>query len=236
MVVEVMGRYAGWIALSSGLAGRADAILIPEIPYSIENVAADLKRKLDDGKPYAIVVVAEGAKPRGGDVTVKSREIGRVERLGGVGETVAEQLQQLTGQESRSLVLGHLLRGGSPTAIDRNLGVCFGAGAVFALNQGMDGVMVALQPPNLKYVPLSEAIAKLSWSLRMAKWCCRPRPRYQLRRSSRPVRNGSSKLASSTSDSAAQSWRATLFQIGCENLRCPSLTRFVTLRVHLVTQ
>ena len=161
MVVEVMGRYAGWIALSSGLAGRADAILIPEIPYSIDNVAADLKRKLDDGKPYAIVVVAEGAKPKGGDVTVKSREIGRVERLGGVGETVADQLQQLTGQESRSLVLGHLLRGGSPTAIDRNLGVSFGAGAVFALNQGMNGVMVALKPPNLNYVPLARAIAKL---------------------------------------------------------------------------
>ena len=161
MVVEVMGRYAGWIALSAGLAGRADAILIPEIPFSIDNVAADLKRKLDDGKPYAIVVVAEGAKPIGGDVTVKSREIGRVERLGGIAETVAAQLQELTGRESRSLVLGHLLRGGSPTAIDRNLGVCFGAGAVFALRQGMNGVMVALQPPNLKYVPLGEAVAKL---------------------------------------------------------------------------
>ena len=161
MVVEVMGRYAGWIALSAGLAGRADAILIPEIPYSIDNVAADLKRKFDDGKPYAIIVVAEGAKPMGGEVTVKSREIGRVERLGGVGETVAAQLQELTGRESRSLVLGHLLRGGSPTAIDRNLGVCFGAGAVFALKQGLNGVMVALQPPNLKFVPLAEAVAKL---------------------------------------------------------------------------
>src|SRR5271157_750653 len=161
MVVEVMGRYAGWIALSAGLAGRADAILIPEIPYVIDNVGADLKRKLDDGKPYAIVVVAEGAKPIGGDVTVKSREIGRVERLGGIAETVAAQLQELTGRESRSLVLGHLLRGGSPTAIDRNLGVSFGAGAVFALQQGMNGVMVALQPPNLKFVPLAEAIAKL---------------------------------------------------------------------------
>ena len=161
MVVEVMGRYAGWIALHAGLAGRADAILIPEIPYSIENVAADLKRKLDDGKPYAIVVAAEGAKPIGGDVTVKSRELGRVERLGGVAETVADQLQELTGRESRSIVLGHLLRGGSPTAIDRNLGVAFGAGAVQALAQGMNGVMVALQPPRLAFVPLKEAIAKL---------------------------------------------------------------------------
>jgi ATP-dependent phosphofructokinase / diphosphate-dependent phosphofructokinase len=161
MVVEVMGRYAGWIALHSGLAGRADAILIPEIPYSIEKVAAHLKRKHAEGKPYSIVVVAEGAKPLGGDVTVRSKEIGRAERLGGVGETVTAQLQDLTGKDSRCVVLGHLLRGGSPTAIDRNLGVTFGAGAVYALSKGMNGVMVALKPPHLAFVPLQEAIAKL---------------------------------------------------------------------------
>jgi len=161
MVVEVMGRYAGWIALHAGLAGRADAILIPEIPYHIENVAAHLKRKHEEGKPYSIVVVAEGAKPAGGDVTVKSREPGKVERLGGVGETVAAQLQELTGKESRSIVLGHLLRGGAPTAFDRNLGVAFGAGAVLALSKEMNGVMVALKPPGLDFVPLEEAIAKL---------------------------------------------------------------------------
>lgn len=161
MVVEVMGRYAGWIALHAGLAGRADAILIPEIPYSIENVADHLARKHREGKPYSIIVVAEGAKPLGGDVTVKSRETGRVERLGGIGETVAAQLQELTGKESRSIVLGHLLRGGAPTALDRNLGVAFGAGAVMALSQGLNGVMVALKPPRLEFVPLKEAIAKL---------------------------------------------------------------------------
>jgi len=161
MVVEVMGRYAGWIALHAGLAGRADAILIPEIPYNIEFVAAHLTRKHEDDKPYSIVVVAEGAKPIGGDVKVKAREAGRVERLGGVGETVAEQLQELTGKESRSIVLGHLLRGGAPTAFDRNLGVAFGAGAVMALAQGLDGVMVALKPPRLEFVPLEQAIAKL---------------------------------------------------------------------------
>ena len=161
MVVEVMGRYAGWIALHAGLAGRADAILIPEIPYSIDNVASHLKNRREEGKPYTIVVVAEGAKPLGGGVTVKSREVGRVERLGGIGETVAAQLQELTGQESRSLVLGHLLRGGSPTAMDRNLGVAFGAGAVQALAQGLTGVMVALKPPKLEFVPLEEAVAKL---------------------------------------------------------------------------
>jgi ATP-dependent phosphofructokinase / diphosphate-dependent phosphofructokinase len=161
MVVEVMGRYAGWIALHAGLAGRADAILIPEIPYSIENVAAHLEWKHRDGKPYSIVVVAEGAKPMGGDVTVKAHEAGRVERLGGIGETVAAQLQELTGRESRSIVLGHLLRGGPPTALDRNLGVAFGAGAVYALSKGMNGVMVALKPPRLDFAPLEEATAKL---------------------------------------------------------------------------
>jgi len=161
MVVEVMGRYAGWIALHAGLAGRADAILIPEIPFSIEVVAAHLKRKHQEGKPYSIVVVAEGAKPSGGDVTVRSREAGRAERLGGIAEIVAAQLQELTGKESRSLVLGHLLRGGSPTAMDRNLGVTFGAGAVYALSKGMNGVMVAVKPPRLEFVPLQEAVAKL---------------------------------------------------------------------------
>jgi 6-phosphofructokinase 1 len=161
IVVEVMGRYVGWIALHSGLAGRADAILIPEIPYSVEKVAAHLKRKHHDGKPYSIVVVAEGAKPIDGEITVKSREPGRVERLGGVGERVAAQLQELTGKESRTVVLGHLLRGGSPSALDRNLGVTFGAGAVQALAQGLDGVMVALWPPRLDFVPLKDAIATL---------------------------------------------------------------------------
>jgi 6-phosphofructokinase 1 len=161
MVVEVMGRYTGWIALHAGIAGRADGILIPEIPYSVEKLAAHLKRKHQEGKPYSIVVVAEGAKPMGGKEVVKSREMGRAERLGGIGEIVTEQLQELTGKESRCVVLGHLLRGGSPTAMDRNLGVSFGAGAIYALSKGMNGVMVALQPPRMAFVPLAEAIAKL---------------------------------------------------------------------------
>jgi 6-phosphofructokinase 1 len=161
MVVEVMGRYAGWIALHCGVAGRADAILIPEIPYSIEKVAAHLKRRHEEGKPYSIVVVAEGAKALGGDVTVRSREPGRAERLGGIGEAVTSQLQELTAKESRCVVLGHLLRGGSPTAIDRNLGVTFGAGAIYGLSKGMNGVMVALKPPDLAFVPLEEAVATL---------------------------------------------------------------------------
>jgi 6-phosphofructokinase 1 len=161
MVVEVMGRYVGWIALHSGVAGRADAILIPEIPYDIEKVANHLKKKHKNGKAYSIVVVAEGAKPTDGDVTVKAKELGRVERLGGIGEIVAKQLQELTGKESRSVSLGHLLRGGSPTALDRNLGVSFGAGAVHGLSQGLSGVMVAFRPPRFEFVPLKEAVATL---------------------------------------------------------------------------
>jgi phosphofructokinase-like protein len=161
IVVEVMGRYVGWIALHSGIAGRADAILIPEIPFNIEKVAAHLKRKHEEGKPYSIVVVAEGAKPMGGEVVVKAREAGRVERLGGIGETVGRQLQELTGKDTRTVVLGHLLRGGPPTALDRNLGVSFGAGAVYGLSKGLSGVMVALRPPRLEFVPLQEAVTKL---------------------------------------------------------------------------
>jgi 6-phosphofructokinase 1 len=158
MVVEVMGRYAGWIALNSGIAGRADAILIPEIPYSIDKLAEHVRSR---NRPYAIIVVAEGAKPLGGSVTVLAREAGRQERLGGVAEQVAAQLQELTGKESRALVLGHLLRGGSPVALDRILGLSFGAAAVAALAKGENGVMVALKPPRMTFVPLAEAIAKM---------------------------------------------------------------------------
>jgi 6-phosphofructokinase 1 len=161
LVVEVMGRYAGWIALYSGIAGQANAILIPEVPYDIQKVADHLVKTTSGSRQHAIVVVAEGAKPRGGGVTVKSQEPGRVERLGGIGERVAEELQRLTGKESRAVVMGHLLRGGSPNAQDRMLGLSFGAGAVHALRQGMDGVMVALNPPNLDFVPLHDAVVQL---------------------------------------------------------------------------
>ena len=161
LVVEVMGRYAGWIALHTGIAGQADAILIPEVPYDIRQVADHLRKATGGLRQHAIVVVAEGAKPLGGDVTVKSREAGRVERLGGIGERVAADLQELTGKESRAVVLGHLLRGGSPNAQDRIFGLGFGAGAVHALKEGMDGVMVALNPPKIEFVPLEEAVVRL---------------------------------------------------------------------------
>ena len=106
-------------------------------------------------------MAAEGAKPVGGAVTVKVKEAGRTERLGGVGERVAEELHQLTGMESRAVVLGHLLRGGSPTSLDRSLGLMFGAAAVRALAEGQNGVMVAANLPRIEYVPLKQAVAKM---------------------------------------------------------------------------
>jgi 6-phosphofructokinase 1 len=163
MVIEVMGRHAGWLALHAGIGGRADAILIPEVPYDITQVAADIRRRTASrGQPYAIVVVAEGAKPVGGSVTLKEASSpGHVERLGGIGEIVAGQLRELTGKETRTVVLGHLLRGGQPTSLDRSLGLIFGATAVRALAQGQDGVMIAVNPPRIDYVPLEVATARL---------------------------------------------------------------------------
>ena len=161
MVVEVMGRYAGWIALSTGLASGADAILIPEIPYDIDLVVARLAERKKRGRDYAIVVVAEGAFPRGGRVSVMHREIGRAEVLGGIGEKVAADIQRLSGAETRAVVLGHLLRGGSPTALDRALGLVFGTAAVRALSEGRNGIMVAVNPPRIDYVPIAKAVETL---------------------------------------------------------------------------
>lgn len=161
IVVEVMGRYAGWIALNAGIGGRADAILIPEIPYDIAKVANHVCRRASVERPYAIVVVAEGARPVAGQRTVRvAAQPGMAERLGGVADIVANQLQELTGHETRSVVLGHLLRGGSPTALDRLLALSFGAAAVQALADGQNDVMVTLDPPNICYVPLSRALER----------------------------------------------------------------------------
>jgi 6-phosphofructokinase 1 len=159
MVVEVMGRYAGWIALNSGVAGGADAILIPEIPYDLGRIAEHLTTRTQ-ARGYAIVVVAEGAAPRGGAVTVKHHEVGRADLLGGIGEHVADELARLTGRETRAVVLGHLLRGGSPIGFDRLLGLSFGAAAVRAIAEGERGVMVALNPPRIDYVPLAQAVER----------------------------------------------------------------------------
>jgi 6-phosphofructokinase 1 len=162
MIVEVMGRYAGWIALNSGVSGNADAILIPEIPYDLGKVAEHLRRGEEAGQRHAIVVVAEGAKPKGGTAsTLGRREAGAMERLAGAGELVTRGLEELTGREVRTVVLGHLLRGGTPSTFDRLLALRFGAAAVRALESGQSGVMVALAPPTVNYVPLEEATSRM---------------------------------------------------------------------------
>jgi phosphofructokinase-like protein len=161
MVVEVMGRYAGWIALNAGTAAGAHAILIPEIPYRLEPVAEMVKAREAAGSHYSIIVVAEGAMPVDGAVSVIGKSIGQAERLGGVGAQVAAELAEMTGKEARTVVLGHLLRGGTPTSFDRLLGLRFGAAAVRALDEGRDGVMVALDPPVVEYVPLKAAAARM---------------------------------------------------------------------------
>jgi 6-phosphofructokinase len=161
MVVEVMGRYAGWIALHAGVAGSADAILIPEIPYDLKSVAKKINERARRGSKFSLVVVAEGARPLEGEVSIIGREAGRAERLGGVGEKVTHQLQALTNKETRLVVLGHLLRGGTPTAQDRLLSLRFGAAAVRALAEGQSGVMVALNPPRVNYVPLAHALNRM---------------------------------------------------------------------------
>jgi 6-phosphofructokinase 1 len=152
-----MGRYAGWIALNAGISGAAQAILIPEIPYDLERVAEMIQTRERQGRQYAIVVVAEGAKSKDGTVTVLAKaQSGQEERLGGVGDAVARTLQEISGKDARCTVLGHLLRGGSPTATDRLISLRFGAAAVRALEEGASGIMVALDPPFVRYVPIEE--------------------------------------------------------------------------------
>ncbi|NNF27514.1 MAG: ATP-dependent 6-phosphofructokinase [Gemmatimonadetes bacterium] len=162
MVVELMGRHAGWIALFAGVAATADAILIPEIPYDLEKVAEKIDERWARGREFAIVVVAEGARPLGGEASyLERRAVGGARRLGGAADHIAQVLGRLTGRETRSLVLGHLQRGGSPIAYDRVLALRFGAAAVELAAAGHFGCMVALDPPEVKPVPLAEAIDHL---------------------------------------------------------------------------
>ncbi len=161
IVVEVMGRYAGWIALYAGVAGGADVILIPEIPFDLQNVAAVLRRREELGARFSIVVVAEGAKPVGGAVSVVKHASGEyVERLGGVGAMVSAELELLTRKETRYVVLGHLQRGGTPTSFDRMLATRFGAHAVELILQEKFGTMVAFHPPHIVDVPLEKVVGR----------------------------------------------------------------------------
>ncbi|OGQ96684.1 MAG: 6-phosphofructokinase [Deltaproteobacteria bacterium RIFOXYD12_FULL_57_12] len=159
MVVEVMGRESGWIALCSGISGGADVILIPEITFNIEKVCEKINDNELHDKHYAIVVVAEGAQTGEGGVICKEGEVGRQEvLLGGIGEWVAGQIRKITGKDTRSLVLGHLQRGGSPTTFDRLLALRFGAAAVRLAEAGTFDHMVALASPEMTAVPLEVAI------------------------------------------------------------------------------
>ena len=161
MVVEVMGRYAGWIALYSGVAGGADAILIPEIPFDLAAVAQRLMERDRWGARFSIVVVAEGAFPKGGKLELlEEAHGGYVERLGGVGARVCGALAQLTGKETRSVVLGHLQRGGAPTSFDRVLATRFGAKAVELVKQGRFGTMAAFAPPDIVARRLEDVVGK----------------------------------------------------------------------------
>lgn len=161
MVVEVMGRHAGWIALHAGVAGGADVILIPEIPYDTEKIVACIRNRDALGARFTIVVIAEGAKPRDGEVAiVRAASLGVVERLGGAGIRCANDIEALSGKETRYVVLGHLQRGGAPTAFDRTLATRFGGKAVELILNGIYGVMVANRPPDILPVPLAEVVGK----------------------------------------------------------------------------
>ncbi|MEM2874434.1 MAG: ATP-dependent 6-phosphofructokinase [Candidatus Hadarchaeales archaeon] len=160
LVVEVMGRYTGWIALFGGLAGGADFILIPEKPASIEEICDAIKKREERGKTFSIIVVAEGVKINGQEVaqTKTKDEFGHV-RLGGIGYYLAEKIEEKTGLETRAIVLGHLQRGGTPTAYDRILATRFGIAAIDLVHEGKFGTMPVLQGDDIVTVPIKDAIA-----------------------------------------------------------------------------
>ena len=162
MVLEVMGRYAGWIALESAIAGGADVALIPEIPYDINKAAQKIINRKNRGKEFSVVVVAEGAKPIGGEIHVKNmRNNGSGvdnTKLGGIGEQVAKQLEELTGLEARCTVLGYMQRGGTPTAYDRVLSTKYGTKAMELALEGKFNVLTVIKDGKLNSVPLEEVV------------------------------------------------------------------------------
>ena len=161
-VGEVVGRDTGWIALFAGIAGTADVILIPEIPYRLDIVCEKINDRYEGDIGFAIVVVAEGAFPEGGDTVLAEKgATGKTERLGGIADRLALEIGERTGRETRSLALRHLQRGGQPNAYDRPLALRFGAAAVKLVQDGCVGCMVALHPPEVLAVPLAEAVAEI---------------------------------------------------------------------------
>jgi ATP-dependent phosphofructokinase / diphosphate-dependent phosphofructokinase len=162
MVVEVMGRNAGWIGLHAGISGTADVILIPEIPYDIGKVCAKIEERYASGRNFAIVVAAEGAVSKDGTESVQEdAQPGAAKRYGGIADYLARAITERTGREARALVLGHLQRGGTPTAYDRLIALRFGAAAVQCVEDRKFGTMVALEPPVINAVPLEDAIRQI---------------------------------------------------------------------------
>lgn len=162
IVVEVMGRHAGWIAVYSGIAGGADIVLIPERAFDIDQVAGSIRKRHSRGRTFSIVVVAEGASPLEGQLETQTNEVDAFghPRLGGIGNTLAKELEKRTGFETRATILGHIQRGGTPTAFDRVLATRFGVAAIDAAHEGRHGSMVALRGTEIVLVPLSEAVGK----------------------------------------------------------------------------
>jgi len=163
MVVEIMGRYAGWLTLESGIAGGASVILIPEIPYDIDKVCEAVKKATNNGKKYTIVAVSEGAKPKGGDVFVRKIVADSAEsiRLGGIANKIAEEIEEKTGIETRATVLGHTQRGGQTSAYDRVLSTRYGVKAVELAMEGKFGNMVAMLDGKVSYSSLEDAVGKM---------------------------------------------------------------------------
>jgi 6-phosphofructokinase 1 len=163
LVVEVMGRHAGWIALHSGLAGGADVILIPEIPFDIDEVCRLIRRRHERGRYFSIVVAAEGAVPKEGTLSVSTGELDEFghPRLGGIGQVLEREIEERTGFETRATVLGHVQRGGTPTAFDRVLATRLGLAAIDAVHSDAWGMMTALRGTRIELVPLRDAVAQL---------------------------------------------------------------------------
>ena len=163
LVVEVMGRSAGWIALHSGLAGGADVILIPELPFDIDEVCRLINRRHARGRYFAIIVVAEGATPKAGTLTVSTGDLDEFghPRLGGIGQVLEREIEERTGFETRTTVLGHVQRGGTPTAFDRVLATRLGLAAIDAAHAGRWGQMTALTGTSIKLVPIADAVVQV---------------------------------------------------------------------------
>ena len=161
MVVEVMGRYAGWIALYSGIAASADVVLIPEIPFSFESIVEKIKEREAKGRKYTMIVVAEGATEREGEVVTKGKAVGQQVQLGGIASRIADELSERTGKESRSVVLGHLQRGGIPSTYDRLISLRFGAAAIRCVQDHDFNKLVVLQDNKLKRIPITSVADKM---------------------------------------------------------------------------